>query len=86
MRAPLQIVVMDDCSTDNTALILERYRKKHPRVLNVVSQRNSYGVSAAKNLAIRRSIGSHIALHDADDEFYPEKITRCSAAFADHPQ
>ena len=85
-KATLQIVVTDDCSTDNTALILERYRKRYPRVFNVIRPRTSGGVPLAKNLAIHRSIGSYVALHDADDEFYPAKVARCLTTLGDNPE
>ena len=80
-RAPVQIVVADDASTDETARVLEAWKRRYPRNLTLVTIRTSRGVAAAKNDAIRRAIGKYIALHDADDEFRPAKLVRCYAAF-----
>ncbi|HEY7676787.1 MAG TPA: glycosyltransferase [Candidatus Methylomirabilis sp.] len=83
--APVQIVVADDCSTDETPLVLEEYRVRYPRNLTVLSLRTSRGVGAAKNAAIRRAVGEYVALLDADDEFTAEKIARCHAELRAHP-
>jgi glycosyltransferase involved in cell wall biosynthesis len=81
----LQIVVVDDCSTDNTAQILERFRNKYPELFTTVRLNTSHGVSAAKNEAIRRCAGEYVALLDADDEFVPEKLARCHEVLKAHP-
>ncbi|MGH7418120.1 MAG: glycosyltransferase family 2 protein [Candidatus Rokuibacteriota bacterium] len=44
--APLQIVVTDDCSTDDTAAILEDYHRRHPRVLTPRFPTTTRGVPA----------------------------------------
>lgn len=85
-RAPLQITVVDDCSTDNTRLLLEEYRKKYPGVFSLIRPATSRGISAVKNAAIRRCTGEYVALLDADDEFLPEKLARCEAALKAKPK
>lgn len=82
---PIEIVVADDCSTDNTASILEQYRSKYPEIFTPVRLATSGGVSAAKNAAIRQCRGEYVALLDADDEFTPDKLARCDAALKAHP-
>jgi hypothetical protein len=83
--APVQIVVADDCSTDNTAAVLAEYRRRCPHNVSIVPIRASAGVPAAKNAAIRRCIGKYVALLDADDEFMPAKIARCYRALKVNP-
>jgi hypothetical protein len=83
--APVQIVVADDASTDDTAAILAGYRRRFPRNITPVPIRASGGVPAAKNAAIRRCIGKYVALLDADDEFAADKIARCHAELYTRP-
>jgi len=84
--APLQIVVTDDCSTDDTPAILEDYRRRHPRVLTPRFPPTTRGVPTTKNDTIRRCIGRWVALLDADDEFTPDKLTGGYAALRARPR
>jgi glycosyltransferase involved in cell wall biosynthesis len=64
---PLEIVVCDDGSTDATPEIA--------RSLPVVYLRQeNAGVSAARNAAIAQATGDHLALLDADDIWFPDKL------------
>src|SRR5207249_1928452 len=79
--APLQVVVADDASTDQTPAVLAHFRRRYPDNLEVVSLPMPVGVGAARNAALDRCRGQIIALLDADDEFLPEKLVHCYAAF-----
>ena len=81
--APIQVVVADDASTDDTRAVLAAYLRRYPQQLEVVSLRASAGVGAAKNAAIERCLGRFVALLDADDEFLPEKLIHGCAALHD---
>lgn len=69
---PLEVVVVDDASTDGTA---EAARSFGPPV-SVVRQSERRGIGASRNLAIERSSGACLAFLDADDRFRPEAIHR----------
>ncbi len=58
-----EIIVVNDCSTDNTDKILENY-KNDVRVFNL--EKNS-GLSAARNFGVRKALGQFIIFIDADD-------------------
>jgi glycosyltransferase involved in cell wall biosynthesis len=72
--APVEIVAINDGSTDNTLQILEAYASSDPRI-RVVSQPNA-GLPAARNSGIRQATGDLICFLDADDVFLPDKLAR----------
>lgn len=73
----LQVVVVNDGSTDGTQAVLDRFTD--PR-LQVVQQANG-GVSAALNKALSLAKGALIARQDADDISAPERIAKQVAHF-----
>ena len=70
----LEIVVVDDGSTDETADIARRHGETEPR-LRVVSKPNG-GVASARNAGIRCTKGAFVAFIDADDLWHPTKIAK----------
>lgn len=73
-REDLEIVVVDDGSTDATPRILEQHARTSPR-LSWVRQANA-GVAAAREHAIALSKGDLLAFVDADDLWSPHKLER----------
>lgn len=67
----VEVIVVDDGSTDDTLAALKRYGDR----IQVISQRNA-GPAAARNHGIRRSHGELIAFLDSDDLWLPAKIER----------
>jgi glycosyltransferase involved in cell wall biosynthesis len=70
----LEILIVDDGSTDPTASIAEAFAEREPRS-RVLHQRNA-GVAAARNAGIEAARGAFIAPIDADDVWHPDKIQR----------
>jgi len=78
--APLEAIVADDGSTDNTMEVLAPYLSD-PRV-RVVQQENA-GQTVAKNHGLREARGEFMAFCDADDTWRPDKLSRQIPAFDD---
>jgi len=69
----LEIIVVDDRSTDNTATIVTRIAANDSRVSLLALPRNG-GPSVARNAGIMAARGDWIALLDADDSFAPGRL------------
>lgn len=68
----LEIIAIDDGSTDLSATILKEFAARDPRVI-VISQRNA-GISAALNRGLELASGIYIARMDSDDLMASERI------------
>lgn len=71
---PLELIIVDDKSTDSTLEILKQYKNKFPRTIKVIALSKNYGESAAANIAFAKTKGELVARMDADDISHPEKI------------
>jgi glycosyltransferase involved in cell wall biosynthesis len=67
---PLEIIVVDDGSSDDTPALLER---RDHELLRVIRQENR-GLSAARNTGIEAAQGNYVAFLDADDWWLPGKL------------
>lgn len=62
-KSHYEVIVVNDCSTDNTVQILKNYEDQ-VRVLNL---KKNVGLSAARNFGIKKALGQFIVFLDADD-------------------
>lgn len=77
----LQVVAVDDCSTDGTWDVLRRLAADDERIVLVRHQRNS-GKGAAVRTAIEHATGEICVVHDADLEYHPDDIPSLLVPFA----
>jgi glycosyltransferase involved in cell wall biosynthesis len=78
----LQVIAVDDGSTDGTRAILDSFRDER---LWIVSQPH-LGLVAALNRAAREAGGSHLTRMDADDVSLPDRVERQAAFLDAHPR
>lgn len=67
----IEIIVVNDGSTDNTLLVLQKWKSK----IRIVNKRNG-GVSSARNKGIKEARGEYLMFVDADDECKAEMIEK----------
>lgn len=67
----IEIIVVDDGSTDNIKDIMASYQKDK---VSFISYGSNKGACYARNVGINNSKGEYIAFQDSDDYWYPEKI------------
>ena len=65
----LEIILVDDGSTDNSGKIIDDYAKKDSRI-KAIHQKNA-GQSTARNNGIKKATGKYISFIDGDDEIKP---------------
>ena len=87
----IELIVVDDCSTDNTIEIVKKFKKKDKRIKIFKTNKNSGVASVARNIGIKEAKGDYYAFLDSDDiwhvdklifqinELSPQKLLSCTA-------
>lgn len=74
--ASLEVIVVDDGSTDESVKIIQDFAKEYPDfTLRLIQQENG-GVSKARNTGLKAATGDFIAFLDSDDYWLPKKTRR----------
>lgn len=76
-----ELIIVDDCSTDNTDEVVAGYHD--PRIRYFKNEQNS-GAALTRNRAIREARGEWIAFLDSDDLWQPEKLEKQIAFMKEH--
>ena len=70
----LEIIIVDDGSTDNTRKLIREFAKQDERI-KIIHQKNA-GLSAARNSGILAATSEYICLIDGDDTISPDYVTK----------
>ncbi|MBE0672999.1 MAG: glycosyltransferase family 2 protein [Anaerolineales bacterium] len=76
-----EIIVVDDCSTDETADILLNHRE----TIRFIRHDTNQGAAAARNTGVEMARGDLVAFLDGDDKWHPEKLEIFAESFSRHP-
>lgn len=81
--SPLEIIIVDDCSTDGTRAIVSTFMAKDARIRLIENETN---VGFVRNFerALLACAGTYISLADQDDIWLPEKVQRLHEEIANH--
>lgn len=78
-----ELLVTDDCSTDGTQQILERYAAQDTRIRIFLMEEN-LGSGHTRNKCLEEARGRYIAFCDSDDRWLPEKLEKQIAFMQEH--
>jgi glycosyltransferase involved in cell wall biosynthesis len=81
----IELIVVDDCSTDRTAEIVSMFASVYPESVQYLKLDRNAGPSIARNAGIASAKGEFITFLDSDDVYYPDKVELQLKAFATRP-
>lgn len=83
--ANLQIVISDDCSTDNTQVIINKFKNDYPTIIE--TQFHPQNIGAERNIQSLYSLikGEYVCWFSGDDAFLPDKIIMQIRTMLDNP-
>lgn len=81
----LELIITDDCSTDESRQVVEQYRRLDDRIIPVLHDVN-HGLARARNSGLAVSTGEFVALIDADDIWLPDKLKTQMERFQAQPE
>lgn len=71
----IEIILVDDCSKDNSREIIENFMNRHINIVYHLQEKNG-GAALARNKALDLAKGRYVAFLDSDDLWHPEKIEK----------
>ena len=82
----VQIICIDDASTDGSLALLRRYQQQHPECIDVVALAENHGQGYARNQGIPLIKAPFTAFLDSDDYLAPDTLQQAVNTFMQHPQ
>jgi len=83
---PCEIVIYDDCSTDESWSIITEYSQRYPELFVVHRQAKNVGMHINANTALQRARGELISWLDGDDRWLPRKLELEWEAICQNPE
>lgn len=82
----LEIIVVNDGSTDNSLNVVKKYIEDNKNMPIIIIDKSNGGVSSARNAGMKVARGEWIALLDSDDEWFSEKIEIQMKIIKEYPE
>ena len=80
----IQVVCVDDASTDGSLSLLRQYAARDPRI-EVMALEENHGQAYARNQGLARATGDYTCFLDSDDWLSPDALEQAVAVFEEHP-
>jgi len=78
----LEVIIIDDGSTDGTKKVLKDFSDKRIRYIRL---KEAKGAAVARNIGIKIAVGKFVAFQDSDDEWLPKKLEKQISVFKHMP-
>lgn len=85
-RLPDEVIICDDCSTDNTCEILNEFAATAPFLVKIFNNERTLGSTQNFSQAVSLCTGSLIALADQDDMWHPSRLARSEQELLQHSE
>lgn len=85
-RLPDELVITDDCSTDDTLAIIETFAATAPFEVRWERNEQNLGYTGNFNKALMKAVGDLVFLSDQDDVWFPEKLERMERYALEDPE
>lgn len=82
----MEIILVDDASTDGSARIMHDFRERHPTIIKVFEHPVNRGQGAGFNTGVANAQGTYVSFIDSDDAWFPGKLSHVDQAFARFPE
>jgi glycosyltransferase involved in cell wall biosynthesis len=83
---PFEIIIVDDCSTDGSQQVIERYAQANPELIRPFYHEQNLGIAKNKAFAQRQVRGDWLTYLDGDDRFLPQKLELEWETLLKHPE
>ena len=80
----VQLILVDDCSKDNSFEICKKYEKQYPNNIIVLQTKTNSRQAVARNLGIRKAVGKYINFVDSDDKLSLNTLSSVFKFFEDN--
>ncbi|MBQ9183247.1 MAG: glycosyltransferase family 2 protein [Neisseriaceae bacterium] len=81
----IEIIVVNDASTDNSSEVIQKYADKYPQII-FIDEKENIGVIEVRNKAISMAQGDYILPLDADDKIHPTYIEKAVNILENNPK
>lgn len=84
-KLPQEILIIDDCSTDNSLKVIQQLSKKTPLIRWIRNEKN-LGVAESTNRGFEEAIGEYVTPLASDDLLFPNFLSRTTKELDKHPE
>jgi glycosyltransferase involved in cell wall biosynthesis len=84
--APFEIIVCDDCSTDDSWKIITEYKQRYPKLIRCYRHEKNLGMTKNAAFAWKAAAGDLISAMDGDDRWMPDKLRLEWSALERNPE
>ena len=71
---PKEIILVNDCSSDNTQSVIESIKHEYPTIIKNILLQKNVGAASARNIGLNLATSKYVALLDADDTWHHKKL------------